>query len=142
MKFLAIVLAACIIGCCSAEMSEEKKNKMKAIRDVCIAQTEIDAAAVEAFHDKVVGGEPYTRDPKHDCYLFCVFQNIGLQRDCGKIDADRFIERAKKANLNVALVTEEVNKCKDRAGKDGCESAGNVMACFIDNKAPFHEMHA
>lgn len=28
------------------------------------------------------------------------------------------------------------------AGENGCESAGNVMACFIENKAPFHEMHA
>nr|QDJ95954.1 odorant-binding protein 11 [Encarsia formosa] len=131
MKIIFFFSTVCIATCCqAATLSDDSKSQLKDNKEACIVESGVDAAVVDA----ITSGGPIPRETKLDCFSSCFLKKTGFQRADGAIDPDVVIEKAKTTNADISKVYAVIAKCKDFVGKDACETGGNVLSCFIQEK--------
>ncbi|KAJ1528312.1 hypothetical protein ONE63_006734 [Megalurothrips usitatus] len=125
---LAGLLAVCGLASAGVELTEDQKQLMGQLREACMGETGVDAAAL----DGCLSGN-FPDDPKLKCYMKCVYQQMTVMDDDGMVDADMMLTMLPE---DIQPKAEGIlNACKDVHGADACDNAMLFNKCLYA-KAP------
>ncbi|XP_017783055.1 PREDICTED: general odorant-binding protein 99a-like [Nicrophorus vespilloides] len=97
----------------------------------CIREASVNPALVEKAYNGQVSNVRQLQ-----CYFKCYYENAGYMDAEGHIQPEKL-----KANIptgvNKVMANKAIDLCKDRKGKDSCETAYVVQKCLLDNSIQF-----
>ncbi|XP_072387614.1 general odorant-binding protein 69a-like [Diabrotica undecimpunctata] len=106
-------------------LTEEQQQLMNSLHAECVSQTGVGEDVIE----KAKSGD-FVEDPKLKCYMKCVFDEIGVITDDGKIDVEGALAILPDDMKDIA--TPVITKCGTQAGADVCEAIFNTLKCYYD----------
>ncbi|CAG9825400.1 unnamed protein product [Phaedon cochleariae] len=120
--FCPVVVGLFLIFGVSA-LTEEEQEMMNGLHAECISQT----GCSEDLISKVRAGD-FAEDNKLKCYMKCIFEELGVIGDDGKIDVPGLLEILPEDIRSTARPIFE--KCGTVAGSDGCDSMFQTHKCY------------
>nr|ALR72508.1 odorant binding protein 20 [Colaphellus bowringi] len=109
--------------CGVSALTEEQQQIMESLHAECISQT-------GATEDMIVNARngDFSEDNKLKCYMKCVFEELGVLDDDGKVDIDGILAMLPDEYKDVA--TTVFNKCGTQAGTDVCDAIFQTHKCY------------
>ncbi|CAH0551615.1 unnamed protein product [Brassicogethes aeneus] len=127
MKVFAVISVFLLaFAAVSAELTEEQQKKIIENRENCVKETGVDPEMI----DRADVGD-FTDDPKLQCFAKCFYQKAGFVNDKGEIVMETLKAKLPEENKEEALAI--IEKCKDKKGKDACETAYAIHKCYFKN---------
>ncbi|XP_020284628.1 general odorant-binding protein 56d-like [Pseudomyrmex gracilis] len=128
MKAIVIAFTVFLVAALgSAQITDEQKAKLARAKEICIAETGADAAAIQS----VIRGEPVESE-KLACFSQCLLKKIHVLNEDDTLNVD-FLRAHAPKNVPQEEIEDVIAKCRDVSGT-GCEKGGNIMKCFLQNK--------
>nr|ALG36134.1 odorant binding protein 1 [Sclerodermus sp. MQW-2015] len=113
------------VGECGVMPATMKQATAK-LRQECIEKT---GAAEDAIDNASKG--IFAEDDKLKCYFKCIFEELTVFDESGKVNYDIILEMLPEEAKEVGQKI--IDDCKDTTGKDLCELAYNINRCAYDS---------
>nr|QYL00050.1 OBP27 [Eupeodes corollae] len=130
--FLAIAFVTIVVAVNAANINIPDAHKEKVMQIVAECQKEMDISAETLA--KIKAGEPFGADEKTKCFANCFQEKAGILKD-GVFQEEAIVAKFSES-FGADKTKSIVDACRGEAtGKDNCEKAYNLHACFKKNNA-------
>ncbi|CAG9854874.1 unnamed protein product [Phyllotreta striolata] len=115
----------CVLATGIKALTEEQIQLMNSLHAECQGQTGVSEDVI----NQAKAGE-FPQDNALKCYMKCVFDEVGIIGDDGKLDIEGALAILPEEMKDVA--TPVVVKCDTQAGSDICDAIFNTLKCYWD----------
>ncbi|XP_076240974.1 uncharacterized protein LOC143183335 [Calliopsis andreniformis] len=113
------------VSLCMGVFRPDQLERLNVYKIECMNETGIDSEKLQNVTvDQIV------EDEELNCFMACIFKKFSIMNEDGSLNEEIAYEHTTEEGE-----TEAIDKCKNTTGEDVCEKAGNLMKCFILNKA-------